>query len=361
MTKTDGLYRLRNLLRGPRAVPAAELMEKLQVSRSTLTRYLNDLGDTLKAPVTFDREAGGYRLEKAEGRELAGLWFPPDEIHALLTMWQLLSRLDPGGLLASHIEPLRARLTELLGAAHDPAAEVARRVSLQPLASRRLQLEHFEAVGSALLRRRRLAIRYRSRGKDEASQREISPQRLVHYRDNWYLDAWCHMSQALRRFAVDALAKAHILDIPAEDHPEALDARNDKGYGIFAGEEVKWATLRFTPERSRWVANETWHPDQQSRPLPDGGFELKLPYTHDTELLMDLLRQGPHVLVLDPPELREALIRLHEEAARNLRVWCSGYEHGEGENQTRSCVTNHKSTSTELPINQGVNDECPDS
>ena len=48
----------------------------------------------------------------------------------------------------------------------------------------------FNTVASATLQRRKLWLEYHSRGKDERSERTVSPQRIVHYREAWYLDAW---------------------------------------------------------------------------------------------------------------------------------------------------------------------------
>ena len=82
----------------------------------------------------------------------------------------------------------------------------------------------------------------------------------------------------------------------------------DEGYGIYAGTELRWATLVFTPWSSIWVAPEQWHPQQKSRRLPDGSLELKVPYTHDAELLMDIQRHGADVRVIAPTELRDKLL-----------------------------------------------------
>ena len=158
MNRTARLYRLRSLLGKHHVASAKDLMEKLGVSRSSLTRYLHELEDTLAVPVYFDREAGGYRLAADDKQELAGLWFSPEEIHALLTMQHLLTTLDSGGLLGPHIAPLKQRLTRLLGAADDSALEITRRVFIETVGARRVRSEHFQTVGSALLRRKRLRI-----------------------------------------------------------------------------------------------------------------------------------------------------------------------------------------------------------
>lgn len=322
MIPTDHLRHLLRLLGPHHALPAHDLRQELGVSRATLTRYIRDLRDTLGAPVIYDRDQGGYRLDApphAGGRqfELPGLWFSAKEIHALLTMQYLLSTLDTGGLLGPHIQPLLARLSKLMGSADATAAEVARRIRIQTVGARHFELEHFQAVGSATLRRQRLVIDYHARGSNQTSHREISPQRLIHYRDNWYLDAWCHLRNELRSFAVDAIRHAEILDTPARNIDDAtLDQVLGAGYGIFSGADITWAILRFSPERSRWVATEKWHPAQQGRALEDGGYELKVPYSQEPELLMDILRHGRHVKVIEPAPLRAAVQREHHAAAK---------------------------------------------
>lgn len=191
MSAMERIYRIDQLLAGRTAVPRAELQEKLGVSWATLKRDLAYMKDRLHAPIVFDRDLGGYRFEKEGQRigpqyELPGLWFSAEEIHALLTMQHLLANLDTGGLLGPHIQPLLARLSGLLGSADNPAEEVKKRIRIETVGARRFHLSHFQAVGSALLRRKRMFIRYHARGTDQQIEREISPQRLIYYRDNWY-------------------------------------------------------------------------------------------------------------------------------------------------------------------------------
>jgi predicted DNA-binding transcriptional regulator YafY len=240
-------------------------------------------------------------------------------MRALLTMQHLLANLDTGGLLGPHVEPLMKRLNQLLGTGTDHAADLARRIRVLTLGARQLHLAHFQAVGGALLQRRRLSITYHGRGRDQGSEREVSPQRLIHYRDNWYLDAWCHWRRALRSFSVDAIREVRVLAAAAIDRPEAeLDANLGSGYGIFAGQKVQWAALRFTPERARWVASETWHPSQRGRFDSEGHWLLDLPYADPRELVMDILRHSPEVEVLGPESLRDEVRQRLEQALHRM-------------------------------------------
>lgn len=310
MDRTERFYRIDQLLNDKKIVPFSLLVEKLEVSRATIKRDLEYMRNRLNAPIVWDREEGGYRFAGREGGaaqyELPGLWFSAQEVHALLTMQHLLMGLDSGGLLGPHIAPLLARLRALLGTTDDTTEEIHKRIRILGMASRRMALDHFAVVGSALLRRKRLLISHYVRARDETIEREVSPQRLVHYRDNWYLDAWCHLRNDLRSFAVDAIRRAEIIEQPARNVPEkTLDSVLGAGYGIFSGRKVTWAKLRFTPERARWVSLEQWHPRQKARFDKDGSYLLDVPYSDSRELVMDILKQGAGVEVLAPAALRK--------------------------------------------------------
>ena len=313
MDRTERFYKIKELLRQHRVVSFATLMAELEVSRSTLKRDMVYLSTRLNHPIEWSREAGGYRLVEPSSdvdktHELPGLWFSSTEIHALLTMQHLLAHVDWGGLLMPHIEPLMQRLGALLGHAEDEAAQVRRRVHIIGLAQRAVQPKHFQRLGTALVQRKRLQITYLARGTGEQTQREVSPLRLVHYRENWHLDAWCHLRKGLRNFAVDSIQDAHLLDTPAVEVSDAkLDAIFGPSYGIFSGGRIHWARLRFSPERTPWIKDEQWHPKQQGQLQPDGGYLLRIPYTDHRELMMDILKHGAHCEVLGPASLRRVV------------------------------------------------------
>jgi len=323
MDRTERFYKIHQLISRKGTVPVQDFLSALDVSLATFKRDLEYLRDRLHAPIEWDRERRGYRyveaMPDAPLYELPGLWFNASEIRALLTMQHLLVGLQPG-LLEPHVKPLLARLRTLLGSGEHSADEIERRIRILHLGARAVQLPHFECVASGVLGRKRLDIVYRSRGSDETTSREISPQRLVHYRENWYVDAWCHLREDLRSFSLDAIQRASLLETPAKTVPDAeLDEVLASGYGIFSGRATTWAKLRFTPERARWVGAEQWHPHQKGRFEKDGSYVLELPYADSRELVMDILRHGPEVEVLEPKALRQAVQEQLEAAAARYR------------------------------------------
>ncbi len=199
MDRTERFYTIDRLLRARRRVSLRQLMEELEVSRATVRRDLEYMRDRMAAPIVWDRTQRGYRYdvdEDPDGRyALPGLWFNASEVYALLTMDHLLSRLQPG-LLEPHIEPLRTRVRRLLDSGDHPGQEVERRIRVLHMASRQADTRIFASIAHGLLRRRRLRIRHLNRREGRHTERVVSPQRLEHYRDNWYLDSRCHMRNA---------------------------------------------------------------------------------------------------------------------------------------------------------------------
>jgi predicted DNA-binding transcriptional regulator YafY len=324
MDRTERFRTITRLAGRPQGASLQQMRDALEVSRATINRDLEYLRDRFNAPIEWDRDDGVYRLRPhgADGQrfELPGLWLDEREMLALLTMQRLVGELQPG-FLSRQLKPLADRLQALIGGAGHPAAEIAQRVKVLPMGARRATLEHFEGVAGALLQRKRVKIRYRSRGRGEDSEREVSPQRLVHYRDNWYLDAWCHLRGDLRSFAVDAIQAATVLETQADDVPEAtLDEVLGSGYGIFSGKATKLAKLRFSADRARWVACEVWHPQQKGAYLADGRYELELPYASELELVMDVMKYGAECEVVGPEALRSLVQARLGEAGRVYRV-----------------------------------------
>lgn len=311
LSRTERFYQIDQLLAVRKVVSRQDLLNALEVSWATLKRDLAYMRDRLNAPIEFDKEAGGYRFgapSVGSKYELPGLWFNADETYALLTTHQLLCDLEPG-LLAPHVAPLLSRLETIVGRDELNFAQVANRIRLGWIGKRRKNPAQFSAVSRAVLERQQVQVRHYSREHDTRSDRTLSPQRMIFYRNNWYLEAWCHERKALRRFSVDALESVELLTAKAKEVTgKQLDAAFATAYGIYGGAGVKKASLRFSVAATRWVADEEWHPDQVGSMDPEGQYVLEVPFAETTELLMDILRHGHHVEVLGPPELRRAVV-----------------------------------------------------
>lgn len=201
-----------------------------------------------------------------------------------------------------------------------PTVQSRSRLRILQVGVRPLDAQHLHTVIVALKNRTQLQMLYHGRNRDQTTERIVSPQRLVCYRGNWYLDTWCHLRQDLRHFALDRLHPVAVLEQPAREIDDAtLDAHFASAYGIFSGRPLATAVLRFSSAIAGWVADEVWHPQQTGRVLRDGSYELSLPYSDERELIMDLLRYGPDVEVMEPESLRHRVAQLAARTAAQYR------------------------------------------
>ena len=150
-------------------------------------------------------------------------------------MQHLLSSIDHGRLLAPHIEQLMSRIDSILGSGETSSKELRKRIKVVNFHARPANAKFFSEVGYALLNRKQIHIQYYARGKNETTERDVSPQRLCFYQANWYLDGWCHWKKELRTFAIDSVHAITLLDTKAiEMSAKELDAHLASGVdGIF--------------------------------------------------------------------------------------------------------------------------------
>src|SRR5690348_1175516 len=232
MDRLERFYKIDQLLKERKLVSFEMFKRELGMSTASVKRDILYMRDRFNAPIEYDRDANGYRFgapRTGPRYELPGLWFNASEVLALLTTLRLLGDVQVG-MLESQVEPLRERLRAILGSGDHSWEEVEKRIRIFQPERRQVPAQYFSTIAAAVLKRSRLWIRHYNRKEDRETEREVSPQRLVHYRDNWYLDAWCHLRTDLRSFAVDAIRAAELREGRAKEIPAAeLDAHLGAG------------------------------------------------------------------------------------------------------------------------------------
>jgi predicted DNA-binding transcriptional regulator YafY len=237
------------------------------------------------------------------------LWFSAEELHGLLICQQILQNISPG-ILSEQIEGLQQRINKMLSRENSPQPIIADKIQFATVGRRLKEDSHFKRIATALFGNQQIHIQYQARGQDNInSERIISAQKLLFYRQNWYLAAYCHKRKALRVFSVDRVNSAQILDKTAQQIPEKqLQDFINASYGIFTGKAEHLAILEFTKDRANWVADEHWHPEQKTEWLANGNYQLSIPFSDSRELIMDILKHGAEVKVIAPQFLQAAMI-----------------------------------------------------
>jgi proteasome accessory factor C len=318
MDKFDRIQILHRIFTSRRLpVPITTLTDELECSERTVHRLIETMQNILQAPLEYDPSRRGWHYQDDPDNrfELPGLWLTGGELQSLSLLLNLLENLG-SGLLNDEISVIEKEVHKLLKARGISPSAFAERIKILPIANRQMPGKIFNKVGEALLKRRRLHIHYTDfSGKH--SERDISPQTLIHYRDNWFLDAWCHRRNDLRSFAIARITQVEALSAAADQIDKVkLREHFATSYGIFAGQARHSARLRFDAVIARDIAIQQWHPNQQGE-WQGRDYLLTIPYADDRELIQDILRHCPHVTVEEPVELREKVAgRLREALAR---------------------------------------------
>lgn len=324
------LFRIDQMIKEQGPVTFEDLQSALKCSAPTVKRDLNYLRKHLHAPIVYSHMLKGYVYEGTKapegsdedkpGCELPAQWYSPTEMFVLMTALDMFDTVEEvrDGLLFGEMRAMKSRLMSLIQEGKTQLKELQKRIKVVHPPMRIYRNSCFEVIGKAVAMRKRLRIMYFTRKDQIEKDREVSPLRLVCYRNSWYLDAYCHSSQALKTFHLDyirhvvALTK-QCVTVPMRD----IEAQLDSSYGIFSGGELKTAHIAIDRHAGSFVRNEVWHKDQVMTRQADGGFLLKVPYAEPTELIGQILRLGCHAQVVSPACLREE-VRLMLERTQAL-------------------------------------------
>ena len=300
VTSTERLQRLLALVpyvMSRKVVGLAETAAAFGVSERELVDDLNLLWCVeLRAPdpycpIDLSYEGGEIVVSQAESMDRP-LRLAVDEASALLVALRMLAEAGGGG---DAVARLIAKIEDAAGAAGAASAQVT------------IKIENPNARGmaatlnGALAAGKRVHLRHYVQKRDEATERDVDPMRLLVVDGRTYLEGWCRRAEGVRLFRLDRMLSVDVLDVPAEvpDSAEPVDV--DAGLFRASPSDVL-VELELGPP-ARWFAEsyqcETW------TELGDGRLRIGL-LTPDTGWLRRrVLQFGDDARVVSPPELAD--------------------------------------------------------
>lgn len=298
-----------------------EIIDYFNYSKSSFDRakrtLRDELGITLLSPAN-----GGYKLLEHEKNRIhiGDMLVTQKELIDLLQVIKLLQPVAQKNHLNAVISPALKRMQMILPAEYSDKLDF---VDAFSHGEREQSNPFFQKVLHAFQQNKRLEINYmaRSDASGQTRLRQISPQKILRYRSNWYLIAWCHLREDLRTFSIEKINSAKLLDLPNKKiNKTKIEQHYTLTYGIFSGEKVENAELEFYPPLSLWVQDECWHHQQQGHLEANHCYHLSIPIGENlTEIVMQLAMYGDAVRVISPPRLKQALIEHYESAIQFLK------------------------------------------
>ena len=302
VTSTERLQRLLALVpyvMSRKSVGLAETAAAFGVSERELVDDLNLLWCVeLRAPdpycpIDLSYEGGEIVVSQAEsmGRPLR---LAVDEASALLVALRMLAEV-PGLEDRSALSRLIAKLEAAAGEAAAASAQVAVQVDIPDEGA-----EGYAAqIRDALSAGRRLHLRYYVPGRDEATERDVDPMRLLVVEGRPYLEGWCRRAEGVRVFRLDRVLGLEVLDVPAAPPAEAQPVDVDQG--LFRPSPDDVPVVLELSAAGRWVAE--YYPCESVTDLDDGRLRVVL-RTPDPGWVRRLaLRLGEDGRVISPPSL----------------------------------------------------------
>jgi predicted DNA-binding transcriptional regulator YafY len=305
MSQLERIFFIDRMIRDHGGISAGQIAHKFEVSERQAKRDIEYMRDRLNAPIVWSRKCGHYEYSESWD----GLRFADET--TFLAFAFLRAILGHYAYVPVVSEETIGMLKAKLGGRYSVIADKVR-YELPDL--ERIDGETALALCQALLETSALDISYTD-ARGEPSERRIVPLRLVNYAGKWYCVAFDSKTSELRTFAVSRIAVV----AASSSTPDSLSKRSlpsekeidtflSSSYGIFKGEPIGRARLRFYGGAARAVREQRWHSDQElsDATTPDGSpaLDMSLPVHDWTELLGRALRCGANCEVVGPPEFR---------------------------------------------------------
>ena len=247
-------------------------------------------------PIDLSYEGGEIEVSQA-GLDRP-LRLAVDEASALLVALRMLADVGqaaavPG--LGSALSRTIAKLEAAAGEAAGPSAQVA--VQVDKIAQQAV----LDQLRDALARGRRVHLSYYVPGRDEATERDVDPMRLLIVEGRSYLEGWCRRAEAVRLFRLDRVLGLAVLPVAAEVPPDAEPKDLDQGLFRPSPEDLH-VVIELGPH-GRWVAE--YYPCEEVTELGDGRLRVEL-RTPDSRWVRRLaLRLGENGRIIAPASLDE--------------------------------------------------------
>ena len=296
---------------------ATSLAEQFEISTKTAQRDIDFMRDRLLCPLHYDMSQKGYYYDD-ETFSLPMVYLSSGELSSLLIARKMLQDIS-GGYIGEEISSIVDKITNVLTKRMPMGDRIDDTFSFQLIEYSPAPEAVFKAVLEACLKKRRLSFIYYSPATDEKSTRTVEPYHLFNYMGTWHLIGYCLLRNEIRDFALSRISEVKVL---TESFKLSTDFDFKKyflsTFGLYKGKSTKEVTLRFSPEKSKWIKDQIWHRDQRAQYLKDGSLKLSFPVSDFSEIMREILKHGDAVEVIKPKTLRDLI---KAEAKKIVKIY----------------------------------------
>jgi predicted DNA-binding transcriptional regulator YafY len=291
-------------VKGKKFPNATSLAEKFELSTKTAQRDIEFMRDRLLCPLYYDSSQKGYYYDD-ETFSLPMIYLSSEELSSLLIARKMLQDIS-GGFIGDEISSIVDKITNVLSKHIATGDKIDDAFSFQLIEYSPAPEQVFKAILEGCLKKRCLSFTYYSPATEEKSGRVVEPYHLFNYMGTWHTIGYCHLRKGIRDFALSRISEAKVLT-ESFKIPDDFEFKKYflSTFGLYKGKSTKEVTLRFTPEKSKWIKEQIWHKNQKVKLLKDGSLELSFPVSDFSEITREILKHGDAVEVIKPKTLRD--------------------------------------------------------
>jgi predicted DNA-binding transcriptional regulator YafY len=295
-----------NQVRARKYPNATSLSEQFEISAKTAQRDIDFMRDRLLCPLDYDSSQKGYYYDD-ETFSLPMVYLSSEELSALLIARKMLQDISSGSI-GHEISSIVDKMTNILKKHSVVADHIDDTFSFQLIEYSPAPEAVFKAVLEGCLKKKCLSFTYYSPATEEKSERTVEPYHLFNYMGTWHTIGYCHLRKEIRDFALSRISDPKVLKKSFRIPPD-FDFKKYflSTFGLYKGKSTKEVTLRFTPEKSKWIKDQIWHKNQKVKFLEDGSLEISFPVSDFSEIKREILKHGNAVMVIKPESLRELI------------------------------------------------------
>jgi predicted DNA-binding transcriptional regulator YafY len=293
-------------VKGKKFPNATSLAEKFELSTKTAQRDIEFMRDRLLCPLYYDSSQKGYYYDD-ETFSLPMIYLSSEELSSLLIARKMLQDIS-GGFIGDEISSIVDKITNVLSKHIATGDKIDDAFSFQLIEYSPAPEQVFKAILEGCLKKRCLSFTYYSPATEEKSGRVVEPYHLFNYMGTWHTIGYCHLRKGIRDFALSRISEAKVLT-ESFKIPDDFEFKKYflSTFGLYKGKSTKEVTLRFTPEKSKWIKEQIWHKNQKVKLLKDGSLELSFPVSDFSEITREILKHGDAVKVIKPKTLRDLI------------------------------------------------------
>lgn len=294
---------------GKKRYPNKERLSKhLEVSEKTIQRDIEFMKYEYDAPIEFDKKHLGFYYTDERFR-MNPLTVDASDFLAVAVTEKVLEQYK-NTPYARYFKTFYQKIANIYeGKLSVNVADIDKILSFYIGPVRYVSDDVMNITERALRENIRCKMIYATGHSGTISERLIDIYHLKNHYGDWYIIGHCHKANQVKVFAMSRIKEIKLTNqhftVPETFNIESYFADS---FGIFESKVTYNVKMKIMNESVRYVKEKKRHTSEKLTELRDGSIILEYKVNEMTELLMWALSLGKDCEILQPAELREAVI-----------------------------------------------------